>query len=1157
MLSSLATLPLLLLLMATAVAPAPDLAAVPAEQARALLTWKVSLDNESRYTLRSWENTSAPCSWRGIRCTMHRRQPVISGISLRGRRLRGSLGSLNFSALATQAHLDLSHNHLAGSIPPDIKALVELENLLLQGNQIRGSIPLGLTNLTKLPSLMLDENEVSGEIPRHIGNMTNLMTLTLSYNHLVGHIPSEVGHLKNLVTLDLSSNNLFGSIPRNVGNLTKLTTLLLFENQLSDQIPLELCHLVNLNDLRLSFNKLVGSIPNSLSNLTKLTILYLGKNQLSGQIPRELGYLMNLQVMFLSANQLSGKIPNDLGYTNNLEVLLLSHNTLSGSIPRSLGNLTKVTRLELQRNQFSGQIPRELGYLVNLEYLSLSKNTLAGNSTKLTKLQLNENQLSGSVPQEIGNLTNLVLLAIAFNNLSGAFPSGLCAGGRLQYLSATNNKLVGPLPSSLLSCTSLVRVRLERNNLEGDITRMGAHPNLDYIDISSNRLFGKLSHRWGESHKLTMLRASNNNITGVIPSSLGKLSQLRKLDVSLNKLEGQIPPEIGNITTLYNLSLYGNLLQGKVPQEIGSLNNLEYLDLSSNNLTGQLPRSIGNCLKLHFLKLSHNHLNGTIPIELGILVNLQDLLDLSDNSIDGAIPSVLGGLHMLQALNVSHNALSGNIQPSFQSMTSLLSMDVSYNKLEGPVPHTRLFEEAPVRWFWHNKELCGVVKGLTPCDLPRSSGHGKKSGAILLAIIPVVLSFGFITALATWQCRKKKPKAEIANVVQQTKMFAIWNFDGEDVYRKIVDATNNFSDTHCIGSGGSGYVYKAQLSTGELFAVKKIHMVDDDDQFNREIHALMHIRHRNIVKLFGYCSATQGRFLVYEYLDRGSLSAYLKHKETALELDWTRRLNIARDVALALAYMHHDCFAPIVHRDITSNNILLDLEFKAHISDFGLAKVLDVDASNCTSLAGTKGYLAPELAYTTRVTEKCDVYSFRVLVLELFMGHHPADLLSSMDNPNKTILLGNLLDTRLPLPEAETASEIFQVVAVAVRCIEPDPSHRPTMQQVIKVFSTAERVLQLLPPKLKGHKVWLLFQMQILHTKQNNFVKELVLQRLALVIGINERMIPVVKDAASLAMLDRYRMLVSQTAAEMEAFSRTEDFPKIVEGSRRIQGQFE
>ena len=130
-------------------------------------------------------------------------------------------------------------------------------------------------------------------------------------------------------------------------------------------------------------------------------------------------------------------------------------------------------------------------------------------------------------------------------------------------------------------------------------------------------------------------------------------------------------------------------------------------------------------------------------------------------------------------------------------------------------------------------------------------------------------------------------------------------------------------------------------------------------QFNQEIQALMHVRHRNIAKLFGYCSATQGRFLVYEYMDRGSLAATLKGKETAIELDWTRRLNIVCDVTHALSYMHHDCFVPIVHRDVTSNNILLDLEFKACISDFGLVKILDVEASNYTSLAGTKGYLAP------------------------------------------------------------------------------------------------------------------------------------------------------------------------------------------------------
>nr|XP_051186170.1 MDIS1-interacting receptor like kinase 2-like [Lolium perenne] len=257
-----------------------------------------------------------------------------------------------------------------------------------------------------------------------------------------------------------------------------------------------------------------------------------------------------------------------------------------------------------------------------------------------------------------------------------------------------------------------------------------------------------------------------------------------------------------------------------------------------------------------------------------------------------------------------------------------------------------------------------------------------------------------------------------------------------------------------LGMLGHGSVYRAQLPTGEIFAVKKIHMVEDGEILHREIDALRHIRHRSIVKLFGYCSAPRGRFLVYEYMERGSLAASLKRKETAVELVWARRLDIIRDVAHALSYMHHGCFAPIVHRDIKSSNILLDVEFRVSISDFGIAKILDVDASNCTRLAGTKGYLAPELAYTTRVTEKCDVYSFGVLALELFMGHHPGDFLSSM--ANRSTELEDLLDTRLPLPEAEIASEIFEVVVVAVRCIEPDPSLRPTMQEVIKVFSTTE-----------------------------------------------------------------------------------------------------
>jgi hypothetical protein len=343
-----------------------------------------------------------------------------------------------------------------------------------------------------------------------------------------------------------------------------------------------------------------------------------------------------------------------------------------------------------------------------------------------------------------------------------------------------------------------------------------------------------------------------------------------------------------------------------------------------------------------------------------MLVYLQDVLDLSDNSFDDIIPSQLGGLVMLEALNLSHNLLDGSIPPSFQSMISLLSMDVSYNKLEGPVPQSRLFEDAPIEWFVHNNQLCGVVKGLPSCERTQSHGQKKKSKVVLLGIILAVVVFVLMMAVVTiLQCKSKKSSARSENEAQQTSLFAVWNYHGQDVYKKIVDATESFSDTHCIGNGGHGSVYRAQLPTGEIFAVKKVHMMEDGEIFSREIDVLLHIRHRNITKLFGYCSAPQGRFLVYEYMDRGSLEAALKCNETATAMVWARRLNIVRDVAHALSYMHHGCFAPIVHRDIKSSNILLDVEFRACISDFGIAKILNVDALNCTRLAGTKGYLAP------------------------------------------------------------------------------------------------------------------------------------------------------------------------------------------------------
>jgi len=484
--------------------------------------------------------------------------------------------------------------------------------------------------------------------------------------------------------------------------------------------------------------------------------------------------------------------------------------------------------------------------------------------------------------------------------------------------------------------------------------------------------------------------------------------------------------------------------------------------LSSNNLNGSVQESIKNCLKLRLLKLNDNNFKGNIPAELGLLRNLHDQLDLSDNSFTGAIPSQLSDLSMLDTLNLSHNELNGSIPSSFQSMESLTTIDVSYNELEGLVPQSKLFQGAPIQWFVQNKMLCGVVKGLPPCSSATQSIRKRKGYKIIvLATVPAMISLVLVAVILMYRYERNKTKATDTDKVTQEKVFSIWSFDGANVFGQIVEATNDFSEMHCIGTGGYGSVYKARLATCEIFAVKKIHMIEDDccvneQVFNREIKALVQIRHRNIVKLFGYCSSSQGRFLIYEYMERGDLAETLKDNGRAIELDWRRRINIVLDVVHALAYMHHDCSSPIVHRDITSKNILLDLEFRACISDFGTAKILNIYGQNLTRLAGTKGYLSSELAYTENVTEKCDVYSFGVLVLELFMGCHPGDLLSSLSlaTKNNVVCLQDLLDPRLVIPDAETAREIYRMLSVAVQCLEPSPLCRPTARRANDELST-------------------------------------------------------------------------------------------------------
>ncbi|XVF38552.1 hypothetical protein REPUB_Repub20aG0111800 [Reevesia pubescens] len=802
--------------------------------------------------------------------------------------------------------------------------------------------------------------------------------------------------------------------------------------------------------INVTSRKLKGMLQNfNFISFPNLLSLDLSNNSLFGTIPPHISNLSKLSYLDLSANNFNGFIPESIGNLANLNILYLNSNQLSGSIPPTIGNLTKLTGFHLSLNHLSGHIPKEVGRMVSL-----------------TDLKLPMNNLSGPLPTEITNLTSMKILLMGNNRLSGYLPDRICPGGLLQRLSVHTNHFVGPIPKDLKNCSRLVRVRFEGNQLIGNISEdFGVYPNLIYIDLSYNKFFGELSPNWGLSINLTSFKISNNKITGPIPSELAKPTKLQVLDLSSNQLAGRIPKELGGLASLFSLELNDNQLLGSVPTELGFLSDLAHLNLAANRLSGSVPSQLGQCSMLLYLNLSINMFTEKIPFQIGRLHFLQTL-DLSLNLLTGEIPPELGFLTTLETLNLSHNQLSGYIPTTFDEMSSLTIIDVSYNMLAGPLPSIKAFRNAPAKALEHNKGLCGNATTIEICSSMIRKSKGKYNKKVLISIIVPILGTLILLFIivGTFFTRSRRPRNMIEpREEEKENRFAVWGFDGKLMHESLIQATEDFNPKYCIGKGGSGSVYRAKLATGQVFAVKKLHEFDGDDEvanlksFSNEINALTEVKHRNIVKLYGFCSHAKYSFLVYEYLEGGSLAKILKNEEKARELDWNKRLQVVKGVANALTYMHHECFPPVIHRDISSNNILLDSEYEARVSDFGTARILNHDSFNLTSFAGTFGYFAPELAYGMEANEKCDVYSFGVLTLEVMMGKHPEDLLLSLSLPisitNHHYSLKDLLDHRIPPPIDQVAEEVVFTVKLAFSCLQTRPQSRPTMQQVSQKLS--------------------------------------------------------------------------------------------------------